>query len=40
MQKIEKKKKKENFSLDVFTCGFPISGDKKGGKRKRFCFFP
>ena len=39
MQKIEKKKKKENFSWDVFTCGFPISGYKMGGKSKRFCFF-
>ena len=39
MQK-NKKKKKENFLSDVLSCGFPISGDKKGGKSKRFCFFP
>ena len=35
MQKSEKK----NFSWDVFSCGFPISGDKKGERRKWFCFF-
>ena len=33
MQKCKKKKKK-NFLWDVFPCGFPISGDKKGGKSK------
>ena len=35
MEKSQKKKKK-----DVFACGFPISGDKKGEKSKWFCFFP
>ena len=33
------KKKKKNFSNDVFPCSFPFSGDKKGGKNKWFCFF-
>ena len=36
MQKSQNKKK---FLWDVFPCGFPISGDKKGGKRKWLCFF-
>ena len=36
MQKSQNKKK---YLWDVFPCGFPISGDKKGGKRKWFCFF-
>ena len=36
----KKKKKKKNFLKDVFPCGFPISGDKKGEKSKCFCFFP
>ena len=40
MQKSQKKKKKEIFLKDVFPCGIPISGDKKGGKSKSFCFFP
>ena len=31
--------KKKNFLWDVFPCGFPISGDKKGGKSKWFWFF-
>ena len=40
MQKSKKKKeKKEKFLRDVFLCGFPISGDIKGGKSKWFCFF-
>ena len=40
MQKSKKKKKKKkNFSWDVIPCGFPISGDKKGGKSKLFSFF-
>ena len=34
------KKKKKFFLKDVFPCGFPISGDKKGEKSKWFCFFP
>ena len=39
MEKSQKKKK--NFFLkDVFPCGLPISGDKKGEKSKWFCFFP
>ena len=33
-------KKEIFFSKDVFPCGFPISGDKKGEKIKWFCFFP
>ena len=35
----KKKKKKKNFLWDVFPCGFSISDDKKGGKRKWFGFF-
>ena len=38
MQKGKKKKKKKCL-WDVFPCGFPISGDKKGGKSKCFCYF-
>ena len=38
MEKSQQKKKK-NFFLNVFPCGFPISGDKKGEKSKCFCFF-
>ena len=34
-----KKKKKKFFLKDFFSCGFPISGDKKGEKSKWFCFF-
>ena len=40
MEKSPKKKKKKNFLKDIFPCGFPISGVKKGGKSKWFCFFP
>ena len=40
MKKKSKKKKKKIFLKDVFPCGFPISGDKKGEKSKWFCFFP
>ena len=41
MEKVKKKKKEKNFFYkDVFACGFPISGDKKGEKSKWFCFFP
>ena len=37
---MEKSQKKKKFFLkDVFPCGFPISGDKKGEKSKWFCFF-
>ena len=39
MQKSKKKTRKKNFLWDVFLCGFPISGDKKGGKSKCFFFF-
>ena len=35
-----KKSQKKKILLDVFPCDFPISGDKKGGKSKWFCFFP
>ena len=31
--------KKKIFSKNVFPCGFPISGDKKGGKKKVVLFF-
>ena len=38
MEKSQKKKK--NFFLkDVFSSGFPISGDKKGEKVSGFVFF-
>ena len=40
LKKVPKKKKKNFFLKDVFPSGFPISGDKKGGKSKWFCFFP
>ena len=37
---MEKSQKKKNFFLkDVFPCGFPISGDKKGEKVSGFVFF-
>ena len=33
--RVEKsQKKKKNFLKNVFSCGFPISGDKKGEKSK------
>ena len=38
MEKVQKKKKKF-FLMDVFPCGFPISGDKKGEKVSGFVFF-
>ena len=38
MEKVQKKKKKI-FLMDVFPCGFPISGDKKGEKLSGFVFF-
>ena len=37
MEKSEKKQK-NIFLNDVFPCGFPISGDKKGEKSKWFNF--
>ena len=40
MEKSQKSQKKKIFLKDVFPCGFPISGDKKGEKSKCFCFFP
>ena len=40
MQKSKKKRREKNFLWNVFLCGLPISGDKKGGKSKWFCFFP
>ena len=33
MEKSQKKKEKKFFLKDVFACGFPISGDKKGEKK-------
>ena len=37
---MEKSQKKKKFFLkDVFPSGFPISGNKKGGKSKWFFFF-
>ena len=38
MEKSQKKKKKI-FLKDVFSSGFPISGDKKGEKVSGFVFF-
>ena len=38
MEKSQQKKKKI-FLKDVFPCGFPISGDKKGKKVSGFVFF-
>ena len=38
-KKSKKKKKKKIFLKDVFPCGFPISGDKKGEKVSGFVFF-
>ena len=38
MEKSQKKKKKKFFLKDVFPCGFPISGDKKGKKLSGFVF--
>ena len=36
---MEKSQKKKKFFLkDVFSCGFPISGDKKGEKVSGFVF--
>ena len=32
------KKSGKKILSDVFPCGFPISGDKKAGKSKWFCF--
>ena len=32
-------KKKKIFLKDVFPCGFPISGEKKGEKVSGFVFF-
>ena len=31
---VGRKKKKEKIFMDVFPCGFPICGIKKGGKSK------
>ena len=39
VEKSQKKKKKKIFFKDVFPCGFPISGNKKGEKSKWFFFF-
>ena len=40
VEKSQKKSQKKNFFLkDVFPCGFPISGDKKGKKVSGFVFF-
>ena len=37
----KKKKRKKNFFKRTFSLAvFPISGDKKGEKRKWFYFFP
>ena len=37
--RVEKSQKKKFFLKDVFPCGFPISGDKKGEKGSGFVFF-
>ena len=34
---MQKRQKKINL-MDVFSCGFPISGNKKSGKSKWFSF--
>ena len=39
MEKSQKKSQKKFFLKDVFPCGFPISGDKKGEKVSGFVFF-
>ena len=39
MQKSQKKKKKKKIVLDVFLCGFLISGDKRAEKVSGFVFF-
>ena len=39
MQKSQKKRRKKNFVLDVFLCGFLISGDKRAEKVSGFVFF-
>ena len=39
VEKSQKKKKKKIFLKDVFPCGFPISGDKKGEKVSGFVLF-
>ena len=39
MQKRKKKTRKKNFYVTLSFCGFPNSGDKKGGKSKCFFFF-
>ena len=38
MQKSEKKRRKKIFVLDVFLCGFSISGDKRAEKESGFVF--
>ena len=39
-KKSKKKKKEKNFfKKDVFPCGFPISGDKRGKNVSGFVFF-
>ena len=35
---MQKSKKKKKILMDVFSCSFPISGIKKGGKSKKFSF--
>ena len=39
MQKSQKKEEKNTFVLDVFFCGFSISGDKRAEKVSGFVFF-
>ena len=39
MQKVKKKEEKNNFALDVFLCGFSISGEKRAEKVSGFVFF-
>ena len=40
-KKVKKKKKKKKLSYGTFSLAVSsISGDKKGGKSKWFCFFP
>ena len=39
VEKSQKKKTKKIFFKDVFPCGSPISGDKRGKKVSGFVFF-
>ena len=38
-KKVKRKRRKKNFDGAFSLAVFSISGDKKGGKSKWFCFF-